>query len=105
MESRREFVKKSALIGTGLALAPTLSFGSVKKEKLNVGLIGVGLRGTNHLNNLLLRKDIAITAICDIDPKRIDLCLDLIKKANFSKPKTFGKDELDYRKVCAVDGL
>jgi predicted dehydrogenase len=99
MESRREFVKKSALIGTGLALAPAMSFSSVKKEKLNVGLIGVGLRGTNHLNNLLLRKDVVITAICDIDPKRIDLCLDLINKAKFSKPKTFGKNDLDYRNL------
>lgn len=99
MESRREFVKKTTLLGTGLALAPNVTFGSVKKEKLNVGLIGVGLRGTNHLNNLLNRKDVAITAICDIDPKRIELCLSLIEKAKFSKPKTFSKDELDYRNL------
>ena len=54
MSSRRDFVKKTALIGTGLALAPGLSFGSTlnySKDPLKIGLIGVGLRGTNHLNN------------------------------------------------------
>lgn len=105
MESRRQFVKKSALLGTGLAIAPNLSFSSIKKEKLKIGLIGVGLRGTNHLNNLLLRKDVVITAICDIDPTRIDLCLSLIKKANCSAPKTFGRNELDYRNLLEESNL
>ena len=105
MESRREFIKKSSLVGTSLALAPTLAFGAVRKEKLRIGLIGVGLRGANHLNNLLLRKDISITAICDIDPKRIDLCLSLMAKVSFSKPKTFGKDTLDYKNLLNLEEL
>ena len=100
MKSRRDFVKNTALIGTGLALSPSLTFGATTRTvKLNVALIGVGLRGTNHLTNLLQRKDVSITAICDIDPKRIDLCLSHIKKAGFAKPKTFGKDPLDYKNL------
>ena len=60
-------------MGAGIALAPQLTFGNTNstKEILNIGLIGVGLRGTNHLNNLLSRDDCNITAICDIDDKRI----------------------------------
>ncbi|MBL4605128.1 MAG: Gfo/Idh/MocA family oxidoreductase [Flavobacteriaceae bacterium] len=101
MKTRRDFVKKTVILGAGIALAPNLSFisPSSKKEKLNVALIGVGLRGTNHLNNLLQRTDVTISAICDIDPKRIELCLSHIKKAKFPKPKTFGKDTLDYRNL------
>ncbi len=105
MNSRRDFVKKTALLGTGIALAPHLSFGadmSSVKPILNVALIGVGLRGTNHLSNLLQRKDVQITAICDIDNSRNKIALDLIEKAGFKKPAVFGKDEYDYRNLLEL---
>lgn len=105
MSSRRDFVKKTALIGTGLALAPGLSFGSTlnySKDRLKIGLIGVGLRGTNHLNNLLLRDDVAITAICDIDERRNTIALDMIVKAGYNKPKVFAEDEYDYQNLLEL---
>jgi hypothetical protein len=105
MNSRRDFIKKSAIIGTGIAMSPSLSFGATNSksaEKLKIGLIGVGLRGTNHLNNVLLREDVLVTAICDIDPRRITIALDLIEKAGEKKPKVFGKNELDYRNLLEL---
>ena len=73
-----------------------------KEEKVKVALIGVGLRGTNHLNNVLLRDDVLVTAICDIDPRRITIALDHIKKARKQKPEVFGKDDYDYRNLLAL---
>ncbi|WP_420602247.1 Gfo/Idh/MocA family protein [Flagellimonas sp.] len=108
MSSRRSFVKKSAIAGAGLALAPSISLGAAKgaiAAKLNVGLIGVGLRGTNHLNNLLLRDDVNVAAICDVDDSRIGLALDIMAKKGKGKPKTFGKDEYDYRNLLELKEL
>ena len=107
MKSRRDFVKTTTLLSTGLALAPNMAFGmaSSKKEKLHLALIGVGLRGTNHLTNLLQRDDVAIVAICDIDSKRIELCLDLIKKSSQPAPKIFGKDTLDYKNLLEDNSI
>lgn len=102
MNSRRTFIKKSAIAGAGITLAPNLSFGigrDFTKEKLNVGLIGVGLRGTNHLNNVLNRDDVLVTAICDIDPRRIDIALKLIDDAGEKKPKVFQASETDYKNL------
>jgi len=102
MNSRRDFIKKTAFAGTGITLIPGLIYGNQKSEtKLKVGLIGVGLRGTNHLNNLLLRNDVLITAICDVDPNRITLNLDQIKKSGQQKPKIFDKNDYDYRNLLA----
>ncbi len=106
MSSRRDFVKKGALATAGVALLPNLTFGSAlseAKETLNVGLIGVGLRGTNHLKNLLFRKDVKITAICDIDDRRNAIALDMIKEAAQKKPKVFNKGEYDYRNLLELD--
>ena len=100
-KSRRNFIKKSAVLGAGITLLPHLSYGinTNKDQKLNIGLIGVGLRGTNHLKNLLQRDDISITGVCDIDPVRIQLVQELIKKKNRAKPIIFGKDNYDYRNL------
>jgi len=97
MTTRRKFIAQTAMAGAAIGLAPQLTFGqSSRKQTLNVGLIGVGLRGTNHLNNLLQRKDIRIGAICDIDSKRIEIAKDHISKAGYKTPKVFGENNKDY---------
>ncbi|CAN0592608.1 unnamed protein product, partial [Ectocarpus sp. 12 AP-2014] len=105
MSTRRKFIKRTSVLGTGIALAPHLIhgyFNTSSLDKLNIGMIGVGLRGTHHLENLLLRKDVNITAICDIDPDRIDVSLKAIENAKAIKPKVFNKDEYDYRNLLAL---
>ncbi len=107
-QSRRKFIKKSAIVGAGITILPNLTYGFTNnhnKEKLRVGLIGVGLRGTNHLNNLLLRDDVAIMAICDIDPVRIQMALDIIKEKKQPKPIVFQKDEYDYRNLLNLTDI
>lgn len=99
MSSRRDFVKKTALAGAGLVMLPNMSFGTIlgsSKQKLGLAFIGVGLRGCNHLNNALLRKDVEIVAICDVDPARIEVASKMIKDAGFAKPKIFDKSDQDY---------
>lgn len=107
MKSRRNFIKKTVIAGTGIAMMPNISFGINsdffgKEEKIKIGLIGVGLRGTNHLDNLLLRNDVLVTAICDIDPNRILISLDKIAKSGQKKPKVFSKNDYDYRNLLAL---
>ena len=100
--SRRDFIKNSAILSTGIYVSPTMAFGVNTNKtdiKLKVGLIGVGLRGTNHLQNLLLRDDVTITAICDIDFNRIKIAQDLISKKSKEKPKVFDKGEYDYKNL------
>lgn len=99
-DNRRDFIKKTAAAGLGLGLAnmPQFSFASDKKDDklVGVGLIGVGLRGRNHLDLLLRRDDCTVKAICDIDPAATNLALDMVQKAGKTKPETYGKDDFDY---------
>ena len=104
MNSRRNFIKKSAIVGAGISVLPNLTYGySSKKDKLKVALIGVGLRGTNHLTNLLNRDDVVITAICDIDPERIKIAEKHISDKKFPKVQVFGKNENDYKNLLALN--
>ncbi|WP_291961336.1 Gfo/Idh/MocA family protein [Maribacter sp.] len=103
MASRRNFIKNTSLAGLGLMAVPSFARKNFSLEdKLNVGLIGVGLRGTNHLQNLLLRNDINVTAICDIDENRIAIAKKYIADANGKEPKVFGSNDLDYKNLLAL---
>jgi predicted dehydrogenase len=108
--NRRIFIKKNLAATTGLALAPALSWGTAPApgKKVRIGFIGVGKRGTSHLRNLLYRDDIVIPAICDIDPERIQISLDLMAKAGFKKPETYTKGDLAYLEMLRrkdLDGV
>ncbi len=108
MNSRRKFIKSSSILGAGVVLAPNIASGFVSskfEDKLKVGFIGVGLRGTNHLTNILLREDVEVTAICDIDPARIDLAKGMIKTGGGKSPKVFGKNDYDYRNLLELEDV
>lgn len=105
MNSRRKFIKETSALGAGVFVAPNYTFdffdGNIN-GKLNVGMIGVGLRGTNHLRNLLQRKDVKITAICDIDSTRIELAKKMVADSGVETPEIFGKDDYDYRNLLEL---
>jgi len=105
MPSRRKFIKDTSVLSAGVMMVPNSAavFGTEKvQSKLNIGMIGVGLRGTNHLRNLLQRQDVNITAVCDIDPERISLVKKMIGDAGAKSPKLFGSNEYDYRNLLAL---
>ena len=84
MVTRRHFVKRSALTGAGLSTLPDLTFeisNNIKGDSLRLSFISIELRVTNYLRNTLQRKDTEVTAICDIDSKRIPIVLKIIEKA------------------------
>ena len=102
MKTRRKFIRNSIIAGTGLAMTPSLSFGrslSKGEDKLKLAFIGVGGRGRGHVNNALNRKDVNITAICDVDPEAIKKTLGMIDKKGFKKPVVFDKNDYDYRNL------
>ena len=87
--SRRNFIKTGIATGVGLAIAPTFSSENVGgPEKVRIAFIGV-VRGRNHLTNILLRDDVIVPAICDIDPVALNEAQKLITEYNQPMPKLY----------------
>jgi len=102
--NRRDFVKKTAIAGAGIAVAPSISLANgFADSKLRLGFVGVGLRGEDHLRNTLLRDDVEVTAICDIDSERLAICQEMIVEAGQNKAVEFGKDDYDYRRLLELE--
>jgi len=52
-------------LGAASALAATRVWGA--NDKINVGIVGLGGRGTNHLNFYSKMPDVRVAALCDVD--------------------------------------
>lgn len=101
MYNRRKFIKNTALTGAGIALLsnPILSFASIKKEKINVAIIGVGARGKLHLEQMLKRNDVNVIAIADPDEHSISRAQEVLAKYGKSPVKAYNNGPNDYKRL------
>jgi hypothetical protein len=104
---RRDFIKAGAAVGFA-ASVPFPLLGRQSADKIRIGFIGVGLRGRNHLQNLLLRNDVIVPAICDIDPDALLKAQDLILGHGNPAAETYSGSELAYHELLGrsdIDGV
>jgi predicted dehydrogenase len=101
---RRDFIKTGSAIGLAASL-PFPLFGEVQQERVRIGFIGVGLRGRNHLHNLLLRDDVMVPAICDIDPGALLRSRELAGKLGHPAAEEYTGSEYAYRDLLARSDL
>lgn len=104
--NRRKFIKTTTAAGVGLSLMGFPNLVSGKDDrKVRMALIGVGLRGRNHLHLLLQRPDTEVVAICDIDPEALAKARDMIKNAGKKAAKEFTGSETAYKKMLEEDNI
>ncbi len=88
--TRRQFIRTAALTGAAASVLPTiLTHAKPVADKVRLGFIGVGERGRSHIQQALLRSDVQIPAICDIDPDSIRQTNGMIEKAGHAKPEAY----------------
>ncbi|MFI5192867.1 MAG: Gfo/Idh/MocA family protein [Chitinophagales bacterium] len=104
---RRDFVKNMSIAGAGMGLVSPYQIFSqhAPAAKIRLGIIGVGLRGQNHLHNALERDDVDVVAICDIDPYMLQSARNIITKSGKPMPKIFTGDPYAYRKLLEEKDL
>jgi predicted dehydrogenase len=105
---RRHFVKNLSFTAAGLAVLPASFAGTAHATKVRLGIIGVGLRGQNHLENMLRRSDVEVVSICDLNPRMLADSKALIQKSGKIQPKVYTGDAHAYRSLLAaknIDGV
>ncbi len=107
--NRRKFIKTTSAAGLGLSLMsyPSILFGK-DDRKVKIALIGLGLRGRDHLSLLLRRNDVEVVAISDIDREALKLSQKMISESGKSAVKEFtGSDTayLDMLHEKDIDGV
>ena len=72
-------------LGAATALAATRVWGA--NDKINVAIVGLGGRGTNHLNIYSKLPDARVAVVCDINQTQREVAQALILKNTGEKPK------------------
>ena len=119
--SRRNFMVRTAIGGAGLVIAKdilteNLSAATPKstnatmigvpfeaKERVKLGIIGVGGRGTSLLRDLLAVDGVDIKAICDLVPEKVEHAQKMVTDAGQAKPAGFTKGDLDFKNLNQLD--
>jgi hypothetical protein len=100
--NRRVFLKQSLLAGSMLTLpgiGMLKAFSEEKKTRVRIGMIAVGLRGQNHLEEMLKRNDVEIIAMADPDKSMMAMAQAKIKKYGKKEAIEFTNGPYDYRNL------
>jgi predicted dehydrogenase len=104
--NRKEFVKTTGLAAASFALLPAQNlFARTAPAKVKMAIIGVGLRGQNHLDLLLRRDDVELVAICDIDNRMLTSAKEIITKSGKKMPLVYTGDDYAWKKMVEKEKL
>ncbi len=74
-------------------------------EKVRVGFIGVGNRGSSLLDNLLNIQGVEIRAVCDVVPERVKRARQRVTEKGQPEPAAYVKSETVFEELCRRDDL
>ncbi|HTH58107.1 MAG TPA: Gfo/Idh/MocA family oxidoreductase [Cyclobacteriaceae bacterium] len=95
---RRNFIKTTSAVASGLLLSPTFSFAQKRvaaNDKLNIGVIGCNGMGWANTDSMLKIPEVQLLGICDVDKAVIEKRVADYAKLRANKPKTYS----DYREL------
>lgn len=98
--NRREFIKSSLGTAAALTMLPNRKSYSAN-EKIIIGVMGLGGRGTYLAESFAARPDAEIAYLCDPDTRRFARARNVVEEAQDSKPKMVQ----DFRKILDDPGV
>ncbi len=101
---RRDFIGMS---GTALAAAPAMAQSAAQRltRPVRLGFVGVGDRGSYHLDIALGMDGIEVPAVCDINPAVLHRAKTWIEEAGKPAPRLYGKTRTDFERMCEQEDL
>ncbi len=107
--SRRSFLKTSTALSAAVAfpaIIPSSALGAdghvAPSNRIVMGAIGTGSRGTGNTMNFAQRKDVQIVAVCDVDKVNLDAAK---KKIDGKYKNTDCQTYCDYRELIGRGDL
>jgi predicted dehydrogenase len=119
--SRRELLKAAGIAGVGLTTSHLIDVDAAQRnvsknatmigvkfeprDVVRLGIIGVGLRGTDVLGEFLAIDKVVVNAVCDVVKDKCLRAAQLIEKAGQKTPGIYADGERDFERLVARDDL
>jgi hypothetical protein len=119
--SRRNFMVRTAIGSAGLVIANEILSENLQAvtpkttnatmigvpfqphERVRLGIIGVGGRGTSLLRDLLAVEGVEVKAICDLVPEKVEHAQKAVTDAGQPKPAGFSKGDHDFKNLNQLE--
>jgi hypothetical protein len=102
---RREFLKRSSASVAGIAMAGAAFAEQSSSAPIKLGFVGIGGRGSYHLDCALGMEGVEVVAVCDIDDKALYKAKRWVEEAGQPTPHLYGDSRTAFQKLCEQETL
>lgn len=104
---RRDFIKLSTVSAATMALAGAASQATAQSsdKPVRLGFVGVGDRGSWHLDCALGIEGVEVPAICDIKDHYLHRARRWVEESGRPTPRLYGKTPTDWQRLCEEEEL
>ena len=123
--SRRDLLKTATIGGLGLSVFGAEPLGATEqqvgtrpstqktmigarfepRDVVRLGIVGVGLRGTDVLGEFLAIDKVVVNAVCDVVKEKCERAARLVEKAGQKTPAIYADGERAFEKLSSRDDL
>jgi hypothetical protein len=106
--NRRDFLKASATASVaGMTMTGSSATGQTasSSKPVRLGFIGVGGRGSYHLDCALGMEGVEVKAVCDIDDGALFKAKRWVEETGQPSPRTYGDSRTAYKLLCEKEDL
>lgn len=76
-----------------------------KIDVVHVGIIGLGMRGDGAVERLINIPGVEITALCDIEPERVEEGQEILRKAGLPEAAAYSGSTEAWKELCQRDDI
>ena len=85
--NRKKFIRSTAMATAAIALPVKDLLANYTNDKVRIALLGTGLRGQDHLDQLFRKPDVDVVAICDVDDRMLSMAKEAVSKSGKKMPQ------------------
>ncbi len=89
----------------GLAASAVAAQTPSEEKPVRLGFVGIGGRGSYHLDSALGIDGVEVKALCEIQEDRLDQARIWVEEAGQPAPRLYGRGMTDYERLCAEEEL
>lgn len=104
---RRAFMKTTAIMAGGIAFTqPGMAGNHLYEDRpVRLGFVGVGSRGSYHLDSALGMEGVIVPAVCDIKDGPLYRAKRWVEESGQPAPNLYGKSDTDFIRMCENEEL
>jgi hypothetical protein len=105
--NRRDFLRATSASVAGMAVAGSSAAEQTASasKSVRLGFVGVGNRGSYHLDCALGMEGVEVKAVCDIDDVALFRAKRWVEEAGQPSPRTYGDSKTAFLQLCEKEDL